>query len=111
MRVSTRDVGFIKAKGGYFVNISGSRGTAVLVISKALAFVAGVKDKAIVEYDDSSKTIFIRPIATTDEGAVNVKNRQIGATAFFRYAGISPDKGRYKAFYDPKAGEIVIKLA
>lgn len=41
---------------------------------------------------------------------LNVKNRQIGATGFFRYAGISPDKGRYKAFYDPQSGEIAVPL-
>lgn len=93
MRVSTRDNNFINSKGDV-----------------CLALIAGLKDKVILEYDDAERRLYIKLLAIADKGALNVKNRQIGATGFFRYAGISPDKGRYKAFYDPQSGEIAVPL-
>ena len=110
MRVSTRDNNFINSKGDDFVSISGSGDLFVITVSTRLASIAGLKDKVILEYDDAERRLYIKPLAIADKGALNVKKRQIGATGFFRYAGISPDKGRYKAFYDPQSGEIAVPL-
>lgn len=110
MRVSTRGDNFINSKGGVFVTISGSGNLFVITVSLDLAVIAGLKDKVTLEYDDTERRLYIKPLAIADKGALNVKKRQIGATGFFRYAGISPDKGRYKAFYDPQSGEIDVSL-
>lgn len=40
-------------------------------------------------------------VSTRDNNFINSKGD---------YAGISPDKGRYKAFYDPQSGEIAVAL-
>lgn len=111
MRVSSRDKEFFLGKGDIFVSLQNGKGTNLLTISKELARIAGVNNSAFVDYDDETKTLYIHPLATPEVGSMPVKNRQMGMSSFFRYAGISPDKGRYRAFYDPEAGDIVVKLA
>lgn len=111
MRVSSRDKEFFLGKNDIFVSIQRGNGTFILTISKALALIAGLNNFAICDYDDETKTLYIHPLATPEIGAMPIKNRQLGMCSFFRYAGISPDKGRYRAFYDPEAGDIVVKFA
>lgn len=79
MRVSTRDNNFINSKGDVFVSISGSGNLFVITVSRCLALIAGLKDKVILEYDDAERRLYIKPLAIADKGALNIKNRQIGA--------------------------------
>lgn len=110
MRVSSRDKEFFLGKGDIFVSIQRGNGTCILTISKALALTAGLNNFAVCDYDDEAKTLYIHPLATPEIGAMPIKNRQLSMCAFFRYAGISPSKGRYRAFYDPQSGEIAVPL-